>query len=458
MSELGRAGQVVAGKFRLDARIGRGGMGSVWRATHLTLGHQVALKLIGREFVRSPDALKRFESEARTAARLQSRHVVQVFDNGTLDDGTPFIAMELLVGEDLANRVATRGAIGLAEAVDITAQCCRALGRAHAEGIVHRDVKPENIYLAQEPDEQAYVVKILDFGLAKMALALDGQEQVTRTGDLLGTPLYMSPEHIRSSRDVDHRTDLYSLGLVVYMMLTGEVAICGETLGDLVVRICTLPLPRIRAVKPSLPEALEGWFQRACARHAGQRYQSAQEFIDALRIAALGTPEHQGRAFAKTAPAANPASPAMGYADLGPPLAQSAAALSVTAAGLPHRSLGTLVLGGAIALLVSLAGAAIYALSPHVFRSGVLAGPPASAAFDISSAAPRASALSLAPAPDPARDAEAPSTTPSASVSLPLPSARGPLPAALGTARGSMTPQNGPVRASPRATAIDVGY
>src|ERR1700735_2881516 len=165
-SELGRVGQIVAGKFRLDAVIGRGGMGSVWAATNVGLGHRLALKLIAREYVRSPEALRRFEAEAKAAARLQSRHVVQVFDNGTLDDGTPFIAMELLSGENVSDRVEHRGPLPLPEVVEVIAQCCKALGRAHAAGIVHRDIKPDNIFLAREPDEDADVVKILDFGVA----------------------------------------------------------------------------------------------------------------------------------------------------------------------------------------------------------------------------------------------------------------------------------------------------
>src|ERR1700730_4185506 len=171
-SDLGRVGLVVGGKFRLDALIGRGAMGSVWSATHVNLGHRLAIKLVARESVQSPEALRRFDAEAKAAARLQSRHVVQVFDNGTLDDGTPYIAMELLTGENLDERIRRGGPVPLQEAVGILAQTCRALARAHASGIVHRDIKPDNIFLARGLDEDGDVVKILDFGVAKITMAL----------------------------------------------------------------------------------------------------------------------------------------------------------------------------------------------------------------------------------------------------------------------------------------------
>jgi serine/threonine-protein kinase len=167
--------------------IGQGGMGSVWSATHLGLGNRIAIKLVSREFVRSPDALRRFDAEAKAAARLQSRHVVQVYDSGTLDDATPYIAMELLTGQNLQGRIEASGPVSLAEAVDILAQCCKGLGRAHALGIVHRDIKPDNIFLAQSQDDEGYTVKILDFGVAKLSQASDRDGSTTKTGTVLGT-------------------------------------------------------------------------------------------------------------------------------------------------------------------------------------------------------------------------------------------------------------------------------
>src|SRR5580693_6427245 len=295
-SPLVTAGAMVGGKYRLDALIGEGGMGSVWAATHLGLNQAVAIKFISREFVRSAEALRRFDSEAKAAAALKSRHVVQVFDTGTLADETPYIAMELLHGESLQTRVHRGGPVPLGEAVEILQQCCRALSRAHAAGIVHRDIKPDNIFLAQSNDDDAYVVKILDFGVAKMGSGGNeqGSQGATRTGAVLGTPLYMSPEQARGLKTIDHRTDLYSLGLVGYTMLTGNLAFSSESFGDLLLQICTAPLPPLAANAPWLPPAMEGWFQRACARDPQDRYGSAQEFADALR-AACGAPGFAAR-------------------------------------------------------------------------------------------------------------------------------------------------------------------
>jgi serine/threonine-protein kinase len=280
-SALVAPGAVVAGKYRLDAIVGEGGMGAVWSATHTGLGQAVAIKFINKEFVTSTDALRRFDAEAKAAAQLRSRHVVQVFDNGTLEDGTPYIAMELLRGENLYARVHRAGPIPLPEAVEILAQCCRALGRAHGAGIIHRDIKPDNIFLAQSEDEPL-LVKILDFGIAKFN-AGPNDHGATRTGAVVGTPLYMSPEQARGLKTIDYRTDIYSLGLVAYTMLTGNLAFSSESFGDLLLQICTAPLPSLCAGAPWLPPSMETWFQRACAREPAMRFATAQEFAEALR-------------------------------------------------------------------------------------------------------------------------------------------------------------------------------
>jgi serine/threonine-protein kinase len=233
---------------------------------------------------------------------------VQVFDTGTLDDGTPYIAMELLRGETLQNRVHRAGPIPVAEGVEILAQCCKALSRAHAAGIIHRDIKPDNIFLAHSNDDEGSVAKILDFGIAKMSASVTEQgskQGATRTGAVLGTPLYMSPEQARGLRTLDKRTDLYSLGLVAYTMFTGNLAFSSESFGDLLYQICTAPLPSLCGNAAWLPPALEGWFQRACAREPKDRYASAQDFAEALRLAADVTLQPPGSSFA-SAPSGTP--------------------------------------------------------------------------------------------------------------------------------------------------------
>ena len=284
-SPLAVPGATVAGKYRLDALVGYGGMGSVWSATHVGLGHQVAIKLISHQHARSTEVRRRFDTEAKAVAKLKSRHVVQIYDNGELEDGTPYIAMELLQGESLHRRIHRGGPMQLPEAVTVLTAVCKALSRAHSAGIVHRDIKPDNIFLAQSEEEGGYITKVLDFGVAKIALQ-EGEHSATQTGSLVGTPLYMSPEQARGLRTIDHRTDLYSLALVAYTMLTGNLAFSGDSFGDLLLKICTQELPNLKDTAPWLPPTMDAWLKKAGARDPNERYPTAQEFADALTIAA----------------------------------------------------------------------------------------------------------------------------------------------------------------------------
>jgi serine/threonine-protein kinase len=277
------AGTLIAGKYQLERMIGKGGMGSVWAAMHLGLHQPVAVKLISQYYARSAEARQRFDREAKAAARLKSRHVVQIYDNGETADGTPYIVMELLDGEPLDARIKRLGRLSLEQTVPIVIQIGRALSKAHAVGIVHRDLKPENVFLAR--DEDGEVAKVLDFGIAKIKTTDPGSSG-TRTGTVLGTPLFMSPEQARGLRTVDHRTDIYSLGMVVYMMLTGSTAFSGESFGDILLAICTGPLPSVEAATGSLPPGVDTWFSRACAREPAERFGSVEEAVDALAVLA----------------------------------------------------------------------------------------------------------------------------------------------------------------------------
>ena len=260
-------------------------MGTVWAAIHTTLGQKVAIKLISGEGARSPEARQRFSLEAKAAARLKSRHAVQVYDDGETPEGVPYIVMEYLDGETLEARLERQKDLGLPEAVRITGHVGRALARAHARGIVHRDLKSGNVFIARtDDDELGWIAKVLDFGVAKLSDMASAS--TTKTGTIVGTPLFMSPEQIRGASHVDHRADLYSLGMVFYNMVTGIHAFNGPSYSDVLVAICTEPLPDIRERAPWLPETIGAWFSKACARDLPDRFQSADEMIEALRDAA----------------------------------------------------------------------------------------------------------------------------------------------------------------------------
>ena len=255
-------------------------MGAVWRAEHLTLGTQVAVKLIDPAIASSEEALTRFRREAQAAAELRSAHVVHIMDYG-VENGTPYIAMELLVGESLSDRLERVKRLTPGELADIFTQVGRALARAHQMDIVHRDLKPDNIYLVKEGDEE--IAKVLDFGIAKkIGLKSTSSGVKTQTGAMLGTPYYMSPEQAKARGNIDHRTDIWSLGIIAYECLTGVRPFDGETLASLLISICTEPLPTPSNVA-EVPPGFDAWFARAASRDLQVRFQSVSEAITQLR-------------------------------------------------------------------------------------------------------------------------------------------------------------------------------
>jgi serine/threonine-protein kinase len=290
------AGLTIAGRYRLLAKLGEGGMGAVWRAEHLTLGTHVAIKLIDPVIARSEEALARFRREAQAAAELRSVHVVHILDYG-VEDGTPYIAMELLEGESLAQRLDRVKRFTPSELVTLFTQVGRALTRAHQQNIIHRDLKPDNIYLVKDGDDE--IAKVLDFGIAKkLGLKSTSSGIKTQTGAMLGTPYYMSPEQARAQASIDHRTDIWSLAIIAYECLTGFKPFDGDTLASLLVSICTDPLPAPSTVA-SVPPGFDAWFARAASRDVNQRFASVSEAIKELRQA-LGV-EDQGRPTLTTA-------------------------------------------------------------------------------------------------------------------------------------------------------------
>jgi serine/threonine-protein kinase len=277
---------LVAGKYQLLGLIGRGGMGSVWEGRHATLGTRVAIKFIEAEYANSQDARSRFDNEARAAATIQSKHAIQIYDHGVTEDGRPYIVMEMLIGEPLEKRLERMGRLQLQETARIIQQVSRALGRAHEKGIIHRDLKPENIFLVQ--DEDSEIAKVLDFGIAKIK-ANPGEMGIsssTKTGAVLGTPFYMSPEQARGLRTIDHRTDIWSLGVIAFKCATGKLPFDGESVGDLLVKICTSPVPVPSQVMPGLPPGFDAWFSRVMEREPERRFGSVQEMSEALAYAA----------------------------------------------------------------------------------------------------------------------------------------------------------------------------
>jgi serine/threonine protein kinase len=270
---------LVTPKLRLVRQLGAGGMGAVWLADHLTLKTQVVVKFVSDKLQWSSEAVARFSREAAAASQVKSPHVVQMLDHGVTDSGMPYIVMELLEGHDLAAHLTPSG-LPAREVVPIVTQLARALARAHERGIVHRDIKPSNVFLCEMGGGELFV-KLLDFGVAKHEGAtLPGEE--TRTGAVLGSPFYMSPEQLLGQKGVDFRSDLWSLGVLTFEALTGQRPFAGESFGALTMQVHTSELPRPSRKNPMLPPAVDDWFAKACARDPGARFSGAKEMAEAL--------------------------------------------------------------------------------------------------------------------------------------------------------------------------------
>ncbi|HEU4405379.1 MAG TPA: protein kinase [Polyangiaceae bacterium] len=311
-----QAGLLIADRFLIQSLLGKGGMGSVWLAHHTQLDVPCAVKFIEGPSALDADLRRRFTQEAKAAALLRSPHVVQIFDAGTWE-GRPYLAMELLEGEELSKRLDRVGRLGLGECLAVAEQVARALAKAHAAGVVHRDLKPDNIFLVRD-DEGRELVKILDFGIAKRTnvnLESLSKNASTKHGAFLGTPYYMSPEQTRDSRSVDFRADLWSLGVIVFECLTGRRPFQSEVLTDLLLKIGVDPLPVPSELAPDLPPAFDAWWQRAAERDPDKRFASAREMVDALSVALgvsgaaerVSAPEAPSRPAAASARSAAPA-------------------------------------------------------------------------------------------------------------------------------------------------------
>src|SRR5262249_14183649 len=270
-------GEIIANKFRVERIVGEGGMGVVFAATHLQLEQLVAIKIIRPEALSNREVVARFLKEARTAARLRSEHVTRVIDVGETTVRWPYIVMEYLQGQDLASVVAERGPLPVAEAIDYVLQACDAVSEAHELGIVHRDLKPANLYLSQTAHGKT-AIKVLDFGIAKTA-ATDWT--LTQPAAVMGSPGYMSPEQLRSTKDVDGRTDIWSLAVILWELVTGKAPFCGDTLTEICVRIAVDPLPSFPSIG-GLTAGVENVLRRALEKDRDRRYANVGELAAAL--------------------------------------------------------------------------------------------------------------------------------------------------------------------------------
>jgi eukaryotic-like serine/threonine-protein kinase len=333
-----RVGDRVAGKYTITRLLGQGGMGIVALATHDALSLDVAIKFLTMSH--DPAARSRFAREGRAAAKLQGRHTTKVMDVGNLDDGTPYMVMEYLRGSDLGDVLSQRGPLPIGEVMEYMLQVCEGLGEAHAAGIVHRDLKPANLFLCHESDGRP-LVKILDFGISKIESGTQDFALTSATA-VLGSPLYMSPEQLRASRSVDARSDVWSLGVVMYELLTGSVPFNASAITELAIRVASEPAPALTLSRSDVPEGLARAIHRCLEKAPDARFASTYELAVAIEPFAkltftgsrsariVGSPSTLG---SSRNPLANSASQAWGQTQEAPVVAAALTPAVVNAQG-----------------------------------------------------------------------------------------------------------------------------
>ena len=278
-----REGEVLAGKYRIERRIGEGGMGMVVVAHHLELDEPVAIKFLLPQALGNSEAVMRFAREARASVKIKSEHVARTLDVGKLENGAPYMVMEYLQGADLSARLRSSGPLPIDQAVNFTLQACQALADAHAIGIIHRDIKPSNLFVIRKTDGNESV-KVLDFGISKVtgAAAAGTDMGMTRTQTLMGSPLYMSPEQMASSRDVGAASDIWALGVTLHELLTGKTPFEAESITELCSKVLTQPTPRLREWRPGVPDGLQAVIDRCLEKEPAKRYSNVAELAIAL--------------------------------------------------------------------------------------------------------------------------------------------------------------------------------
>jgi serine/threonine-protein kinase len=349
-----RAGAILCGKYRIDRVVAEGGLGIVLAATHLQLGQRVAIKYLKPFAAAQKPAVERFVREAQLASQIKSDHVVRVHDVGTLDDGGPYIVMEYLEGVDLA-RVLDAGPLPISTAIDYVLQACDALAEAHAIGIVHRDLKPGNLFLARRAAGSS-IVKIIDFGISKVAPTRSPSgtwEHVTTAGEIFGTPVYMSPEQLRSATRVDQRADIWALGVVLHELLTSTMPFNGESVPQLCTSILSDPPVRLTSVRPDAPSELEAVILKCLEKDRDRRYRNVAELAQELAPFAPATAsarvEHIKRVIVEGGNSVRPPAPSRASLDLMAVAQGSAPPVAAT------RSKRTMILATAASVAVAAA-------------------------------------------------------------------------------------------------------
>jgi eukaryotic-like serine/threonine-protein kinase len=274
-------GQLLAGKYRVERVLGQGGMGVVVAAHHVVLEQVVAIKFLLPEALHSAEAVQRFEREARAAVKIQSEHVARVTDVGRLENGAPYMVMELLRGRDLEVLLREAGPLPLADVADYVLQAGEAIAEAHGLGIVHRDLKPSNLFLTQRADGSS-CIKVLDFGISKLTVPGSDGHGLTKTEAVMGSPFYMSPEQLMSARDVDMRTDIWALGVICFQLLTGKLPFYADTLPQLCMAINLAAPTPLRHCRPDLPSEVEAMLVRCLTKDPGKRYTTVAELAAEL--------------------------------------------------------------------------------------------------------------------------------------------------------------------------------
>ncbi|WP_437555034.1 serine/threonine-protein kinase [Sorangium sp. So ce367] len=291
LAPLAQPGELIAAKYRIERVVAIGGMGVVLAARNEDLDQKVAIKILRQDALANQEAVTRFLREARTAARLSGEHVARVFDVGTTETGVPFMVMEFLTGLDLQQVIDTHGPLSIQDAVDYVLQALEAVAEAHAAGVVHRDIKPSNLFLAEHADGTRHI-KVLDFGISKgQGLDSPAEPGLTSTKQVMGSPGYMSPEQMMAPRTVDGRADVWSFGVLLYTLVTGEPPFQGETVAAVMANILHQPVPRLRDKRSDAPATLERIVSRCLERDVSERYANVGKLAQAL--------EPLGSSFAK---------------------------------------------------------------------------------------------------------------------------------------------------------------